>query len=375
MKSEKQIGISIQSVHKGWGKVHVLKGVSLEVKPGSFTTLLGPSGCGKTTLLRCIAGLEEPEQGEITIGGKMVFGKNGAVCLPPKARNLGMVFQSYALWPHMTVKENVAFGLLLKKMSAPQVSSRVEEVLAIVGLSGYEGRYPSELSGGQQQRVSLARMLATGPAVLLMDEPLSNLDAKLRNNLRVELKRLHTDIGLTIVYVTHDQIEAMSLSTEVAVMHQGEICDIGPPERVYGDPANLFVSDFMGNPNMNLLKAKMVPDGGELRAGLGDGALLIPIPRAKATESGEITLGFRPEDIQVSSQPLPGKSMMRAKVYAVLNTGADLMLTLEAAGCQMTARCPKGTDIGMDDMVYFDIALGNINIFDTVSGRSLTVHA
>jgi multiple sugar transport system ATP-binding protein len=375
MKSEKQIGISIRSVHKGWGKVHVLKGVSLEVKPGSFTTLLGPSGCGKTTLLRCIAGLEEPEQGEIIIGDKMAFGKNGAVCLPPKARNLGMVFQSYALWPHMTVKENVAFGLLLKKMSAPQVSSRVEEVLAIVGLSGYEGRYPSELSGGQQQRVSLARMLATGPAVLLMDEPLSNLDAKLRNSLRVELKRLHTDIGLTIVYVTHDQIEAMSLSTEVAVMYQGEICDIGPPERVYGDPANLFVSDFMGNPTMNLLKSKLVSEGGELRAGLGDGSLTIAIPRVQAADTGEITLGFRPEDIQVSSQPVQGKGMMRAKVYAVLNTGADLMLTLEAAGCQMTARCPKGTDIGMDDVVYFDIALGNINIFDPVSGRSLTVHA
>jgi multiple sugar transport system ATP-binding protein len=373
MKGVNQVGISIRSVHKGWGKVQALKGVSLEIKPGSFTTLLGPSGCGKTTLLRCIAGLEEPEKGEIIIGDKMAFGQEGAICLPPKARNLGMVFQSYALWPHMTVRENVAFGLKLKKTAAAQIANRVEEVLAIVGLSGYEDRYPSELSGGQQQRVSLARMLATGPSVLLMDEPLSNLDAKLRNSLRVELKRLHTDTGLTVVYVTHDQIEAMSLSTDLAVMNQGEICDIGPPERVYGNPANLFVSDFMGNPHMNQLDAHVAGERSATRAVLGDGSLQIAIPPVKVGDGGDVVVGFRPEDISLSKQPMEGSA--KARVYAVLDTGADLMLTLEAAGCHITARCHKGADIRMDDMVYFAVDRGSLNVFDRASGRSLTLDA
>lgn len=372
MKSSNNVGISISSVFKGWGKVQALKGVSLEIPAGSFTTLLGPSGCGKTTLLRCIAGLEEPEKGDIRIGGKLVFGNHGAVCLPPKARDLGMVFQSYALWPHMTVKENIAFGLRIKKMSAPQINQRVEEVLHIVGLTGYDGRYPSELSGGQQQRVSLARMLATRPSVLLMDEPLSNLDAKLRNSLRVELKRLHTDTGLTVVYVTHDQIEAMSLSTDVAVMSHGEIMDFGPPERVYGDPANLFVSDFMGNPHMNQLKAGIVQEAGSTYALLGDGSVKIGVPHMKQVPSHEVMVGFRPEDIEVTQRPADGA--VKARVYAVLTTGADIMLTLETGGCQITARCGKGAGIGMDDTIYFRIDPSTINVFDSVTGRSLTIN-
>ena len=373
MKSVNNTGISIRGVYKGWGKVTALKGVSLEVPAGSFTTLLGPSGCGKTTLLRCIAGLEEPEKGEIWIGDKMVFGDDGAVCLQPKLRDLGMVFQSYALWPHMTVKENIAFGLRLKKMGAVQINRRTEEVLEIVGLSGYEARYPSELSGGQQQRVSLARMLATSPSVLRVDEPLSNLDAKLRNSLRVELKRLHTDTGLTVVYVTHDQIEAMSLSTDVAVMNQGEIFDFGPPERVYGNPANTFVSDFMGNPHMNQLKARLSTASDRIFASLGDGSLRIEVPSVGSDATGEVIVGFRPEDIGVSKEVANGA--LKARVYAVLTTGADTMLTLEAGGCQITARCAKGTGITMDDEVYFSIEPSNVNVFDASTGRSMTLDA
>lgn len=372
MRATNQVGITIRSVHKGWGKVQALKGVSLEIKAGSFTTLLGPSGCGKTTLLRCISGLEEPEKGEILIGDRMVFGDEGAVCLPPKARNLGMVFQSYALWPHMTVKENIGYGLKLQKASAERITRRVEEVLAIVGLSGYESRYPAELSGGQQQRVSLARMLATEPAVLLMDEPFSNLDAKLRNSLRIELKRLHTDTGLTVVYVTHDQIEAMSLSTDVAVMSAGEILDFGSPERVYGNPANLFVSDFMGNPHMNQLKAKAVSEHGRSVAAAGDGSLKLALPAAAVAPGSDIVVGFRPEDVLVSRQASDGA---QAAVYAVLNTGADAMVTLQAAGCQITARCPKGAGIQMDEIVYFSIEPSSVNVFDARTERSLTLGA
>jgi multiple sugar transport system ATP-binding protein len=202
---------------------------------------------------------------------------------------------------------------------------------------------------------------------------LSNLDAKLRNSLRVELKRLHTDTGLTVVYVTHDQIEAMSLSTDLAVMNQGEICDIGPPERVYGNPANLFVSDFMGNPHMNQLDAHVAGERSATRAVLGDGSLQIAIPPVKVGDGGDVVVGFRPEDISLSKQPMEGSA--KARVYAVLDTGADLMLTLEAAGCHITARCHKGADIRMDDMVYFAVDRGSLNVFDRASGRSLTLDA
>jgi len=369
MDEHKTVGVSIRNLSKSFGKVQALRGVSLEVPPGSFTTLLGPSGCGKTTLLRCIAGLEEPDSGEIWIGDRMVFGKKGAVCVPPKARNLGLVFQSYALWPHMTVKENISFGLRIKKYSSQAIDSRVDEVLETVGLADYESRYPSELSGGQQQRVALARMLAVKPSILLMDEPLSNLDAKLRNSLRIELKRLHSTTGSTVLYVTHDQIEAMSLSTDIAVMNHGTIQDLGSPGKVYHDPANIFVADFMGNPYMNLVECETVLAGGGIEACAVRGDLRVPITNDSVGAGRKVTIGFRPEEVSVSVSEGCGK----ARVHAVLNTGADLLVTLQSGDVLITARVDNKSSFDMDQRVCFSIDSRVINVFDTESGRSVGI--
>ena len=229
----------------------------MTVEPGTFLTLLGPSGCGKTTLLRCVAGLEEPDGGEIYIGNKLVFSYDKGISLPPGQRELGLVFQSYALWPHMKVDKNITFALELQKMPKDEMAKRVKESLAEVQMEGYEDRYPREMSGGQQQRIALARMLAYRPKVFLMDEPLSNLDARLRMDMRTELKRLHHISGATTMYVTHDQVEALTMSTTIAVMKEGVIQQMDTPDKIYHYPANLFVADFIGNPKVNLIPGRV----------------------------------------------------------------------------------------------------------------------
>jgi multiple sugar transport system ATP-binding protein len=221
--------IIITNLTKKFGSVVAVNDVSLTIEPGSFLTLLGPSGCGKTTLLRCISGLEDPDDGEITIGDKLIYSRSKGISLPPGQRDLGLVFQNYALWPHMTVYKNITFALEIKKFPKDEMDARVKESLAEVQMEGYEDRYPREMSGGQQQRIALARMLAYRPSVFLMDEPLSNLDARLRMDMRTELKRLHHDSDATTVYVTHDQIEAMTMSSKIAVMKLGVIQQLDTP--------------------------------------------------------------------------------------------------------------------------------------------------
>lgn len=245
--------IVLEGITKRFPGVTVIDNMDLEILDRDFTTLLGPSGCGKTTTLRIIAGLEEPDAGEIWIDDRLVFSARRGVNVPASERKVGMIFQSYALWPHMTVFRNVAFGLE-GRMGKDEIRKRVHESLANVQMAEYVERYPSELSGGQQQRVALARMLAAQPEILLMDEPLSNLDAKLRMQMRAELKRMHNDLDVTVVYVTHDQEEALTLSTRIAVMNNGIIEQYDAPNQVYKNPATLFVADFMGNPQMNFLK-------------------------------------------------------------------------------------------------------------------------
>ncbi|HHR85888.1 MAG TPA: ABC transporter ATP-binding protein, partial [Candidatus Acetothermia bacterium] len=232
--------LTVSELVKRFGEVVAINHVNLEIDPGEFFVLLGPSGCGKTTLLRCIAGLEQPDEGRIVIGDKTVFSSDDDIVLPPGRRNVDMVFQSYALWPHMSTFENIAFGLKLKKMSHAEIKRRVDQVLSDLGMDGLQKRFPFELSGGQQQRVALARLLANQPPVFLMDEPLSNLDARLRLDMRSELKRLHHDAGATTVYVTHDQTEALTMASRVVVMDKGVIQQIAPPEELYATPANLF---------------------------------------------------------------------------------------------------------------------------------------
>src|SRR5512135_2285605 len=245
--------ITIKNLTKRFGSVVAVDNVSLTVEPGAFLTLLGPSGCGKTTLLRCVAGLEEPDAGEIYIGDKLVFSQPKGISLPSGKRDLGLVFQNYALWPHMKVNKNITFALEIQKLPKEEMEKRVKESLAEVQMEGYEDRYPREMSGGQQQRIALARMLAYRPKVFLMDEPLSNLDARLRMDMRAELKRLHFSSGATTIYVTHDQVEALTMSTNIAVMRDGVIQQMDTPDRIYHYPANLFIADFIGNPKVNLL--------------------------------------------------------------------------------------------------------------------------
>ncbi len=313
--------ITIKNLTKRFGKVVAVDDFSLDIEPGSFLTLLGPSGCGKTTLLRCVAGLEDPDGGEIYIGDKLVFSHSQGISLSPGQRNLGLVFQNYALWPHMTVYKNMTFALEIQKLPKEEMEKRVKESLAEVQMEGYADRYPREMSGGQQQRIALARMLAYRPKVFLMDEPLSNLDARLRMDMRAELKHLHHVAGATTIYVTHDQVEALTMSSQIAVMKEGVLQQLDTPDRVYHYPANLFVADFIGNPKVNLLDG--VVDG-EGSVDLGE--FQIPVDTHGAT--GEVVVAVRPEDIAISTEPVPGAVEFAA--YSVLPSGADSTIVAQS---------------------------------------------
>ncbi|HHX37535.1 MAG TPA: ABC transporter ATP-binding protein, partial [Clostridiaceae bacterium] len=245
--------IQLENINKYYGKNHVLKDVNLTIEEGDFMTLLGPSGCGKTTTLRVISGLERPQSGLIYMNGKVIVNAAEAFFTPPAQRGLNLVFQSYALWPHMTVRQNIEFGLKIKKLSDKEIKQKMEDALSKMQILEYMNRYPSELSGGQQQRVAIARAIASEPPVLLLDEPLSNLDAKLRIDMRSELKRLHVETGTTIVYVTHDQVEALTLSTQIALFEEGRIVQVAAPLDLYDNPRNLYVADFIGNPQINFI--------------------------------------------------------------------------------------------------------------------------
>jgi len=291
--------IEIQ-ITKRFGKKTVLDNFTLDVKGREFITLLGPSGCGKTTALNCIAGLVPMSEGKIRVDGERLD------TIPPEKRGIGMVFQNYALFPHMTVFKNISFGLELQKKPPDEIKSRVNEVLSLIRLQGFEDRFPGQLSGGQQQRVAIARALAPRPKLLLLDEPLSNLDAKLRLDMRAEIKNLHRELGLTSIYVTHDQCEALSLSDRIAVIHEGILQQVGTPKEIYERPANLFVADFMGCENFFTLRVKAIESDGKTALLEQDGfrLRLSNIPGPKIDD--EITLTIRPDDIQVVHAPSMG---------------------------------------------------------------------
>ena len=278
--------ILLNGIVKSYGKEVVVKNLDLTVETGEFLTILGPSGCGKTTTLRMIAGLEEPDQGMIKLDDKVVFSRNDGVVVPPEARHLGLIFQSYALWPHMTVAKNITLALKEQKISKSEIADRLKNALEMVQLTGYAERYPSELSGGQQQRVAVARLIALRPKILLMDEPLSNLDAKLRTEMRASLKRLHRDLNATTVYVTHDQIEALTLSDRVIIMNEGRIMQEGSPYDIYHHPANIFVAEFIGDPGINLFDG--IIDNGMIKCG----EIQIPLPNNFTKNKGSLILGL-----------------------------------------------------------------------------------
>jgi multiple sugar transport system ATP-binding protein len=290
--------VAIRNVHKSFGSVEVLHGVSIDISDGEFVTLVGPSGCGKSTLLRMIAGLESISSGDIEIGGRIVNR------VAPKERDIAMVFQNYALYPHMTVAQNMAFSLMLKNAPQAESDTRVARAAEILGLQPLLGRYPRQLSGGQRQRVAMGRAIVRDPQVFLFDEPLSNLDAKLRVAMRAEIKELHQRLRTTTIYVTHDQIEAMTMADKIVVMHDGVVEQIGAPLELYDQPRNLFVASFIGSPAMNLLKGRLNSDG--LPAFHGAGGISLPLAAAAAGARGDaVVLGVRPEHLTLSDEGFP----------------------------------------------------------------------
>jgi multiple sugar transport system ATP-binding protein len=352
--------ITIKNLTKRFGDVAAVNNVSLTVEPGSFLTLLGPSGCGKTTLLRCIAGLEDPNEGEIYIGDKLVFSSATGISLPPGQRDLGLVFQNYALWPHMKVDRNITFALEIRKMPKEEMQKRVKEALSEVQMEGYEDRYPREMSGGQQQRIALARMLAYRPKVFLMDEPLSNLDARLRMDMRTELKRLHHISGATTIYVTHDQVEALTMSTNIAVMKLGVIQQMASPDRVYHFPFNLFVADFIGNPKVNLLDG-CVNGGNAVQ--VADFEIHMDTHSAR----GEAVVAVRPEDIAVSTTPERGAIEFTA--YSVLPAGADSTIVARRGQTELTVKVMGISKITMDQKIWLKFDSDTLNLYNKESGN------
>ncbi len=358
--------VELRHVTKRFGKVVAVNDFSLVVEPGTFLTILGPSGCGKTTVLRMIAGLEEPDAGDILFDDRLVFSHQQGVFVPPAQRGVGMVFQSYALWPHMTVRQNVAFGLELARRSRQEIANRVTQTLAEMQMAGLEDRYPQEMSGGQQQRVALARMLACQPNIFLMDEPLSNLDARLRMDMRSELKRLHRNTGATTIYVTHDQLEALTMSTHVAVMKDGVLQQLDTPEAVYRRPATLFVADFIGSPKTNLLPATVRHHDG--RTVLDFGTFEIAYPALLSVE--RVVVGIRPESIGVSLQPV--QDAVEFKTYATLPAGAELIVHARRGSTMVTIRETRQLMLDMDRSVWLSFVPTTFNLYDPVTSHLLT---
>ncbi len=359
-----KLKIRLDKLRKEFGDVVAVNDINLDIYEGDFLTLLGPSGCGKTTTLRAISGLEEASGGKIFIDNHLVFSKKDEVFVAPSKRNLGLIFQSYALWPHMTVYENIAFGLKVKKLPSGEVAKKVKAILEDVQLDEYGERYPSELSGGQQQRVAIARMLVNQPQIFLMDEPLSNLDAQLRMEMRSELKQLHTRTKATTIYVTHDQEEAMTLSTRICVMNEGIIRQVGTPEEIYSRPADIFVASFISNPKMNFFigKVENIKDKTFIEAG----GFSIEIPSGIVGARKELRLAVRPEDFYVSDKGVPYTVQTR------LPTGrSQIVMVGNQSGASITLLFNTEVNIQADDIIHLSIKQGKYHLFDNDSGKRL----
>ena len=358
-------GVTLEDVRKSYGHLTIIDGLNLEVEHGEFLVLLGPSGCGKSTLLNMIAGLEPTTGGRILIGGRDV------TKLEPDERDIAMVFQSYALYPTMSVRRNIGFGLRMRGTPKAEVERKVAEVAQLLRIGHLLDRRPSELSGGQQQRVAIGRALVRQPKVFLFDEPLSNLDAKLRADMRIELKRLHERVGRTMVYVTHDQIEAMTMATRIVVMDQGRIQQCDSPEEVYDRPANRFVASFVGAPTMNFLEGRLGPAGDHV--GLVCGGATIPLPGlAPPSGSGEgrpITLGFRPEHIRIAEGG--GGGSFEARPIMAEPTGPDMYVLLATGAGEVTARMAPNQRIERNAPLPVMLDGGRVSLFDPEDGRRL----
>jgi ABC-type sugar transport system ATPase subunit len=356
--------VSLARVSKSFGVHDVLQPLSLEIPDREFLVLVGPSGCGKSTLLRMIAGLEDVTSGTIAIDGKMVN------ALAPKDRDVAMVFQDYALYPHMTVYENMAFGLIYRDHAKAEIRRRVDEAAQILGITDYLGRRPRQLSGGQRQRVAMGRAIVRDPKLFLFDEPLSNLDAKLRMQMRTEIKKLHKRVATTMIYVTHDQVEAMTLADRVVVMRAGRVEQIGSPDAVYNAPASIFVAGFIGAPTMNLVPARL-----EAGAVVLGGDLRLPIPSERvAVGAGAadrpVIVGLRPEHLAWTPNPTPGP-IIEATASVIEPLGADTLVFFEIAGQELVARVPPEAARHAGDRLLLRPDLGHLHLFDPVTEQRL----
>jgi multiple sugar transport system ATP-binding protein len=352
--------VAIRGVAKRFGGTTVIHGVDIEIADGEFAVLVGPSGCGKTTLLRMIAGLEEISEGEILIGDRVVNR------VPPKERDIAMVFQNYALYPHMTVRDNMSFSLRLANASKDEIDQRVARAADILGLGKLLDRYPRQLSGGQRQRVAMGRAIVRDPQVFLFDEPLSNLDAKLRVQMRTEIKELHQRLKTTSVYVTHDQIEAMTMADKIVVMKDGVVEQTGGPLDLYDHPANTFVAGFIGSPAMNLLPGIVQRQGGELEAVFADGSRLPLAQSAGLHERQAILYGIRPEHFAVGST-----GGLAVEVVVVEPTGADTQIYCRFVDQEVTATIRDRTNVRAGERITLVPDAGRAHLFDAASGKRL----
>ena len=360
--------VRVVNLVKRFDKTVAVNGVNLDVGDGEFVVLLGPSGCGKTTTLRCIAGLETPDEGEIYIDDNLVND------LPPKDRDIAMVFQNYALYPHMKVYDNLAFPLRMRKYPKQEIDRKVREVAKLLNISHLLDRKPRQLSGGEQQRVALGRALVRTPKVFLMDEPLSNLDAKLRVYMRAELKKLQKDLKITTIYVTHDQAEAMAMADKVAVMNKGKVLQYDAPTVIYEKPADMFVGGFVGSPPMNFIKASVSEKDGQiiLVSELFSYQLdpeLSKIVREGLT-GGEVYLGVRPEDLVLSREKTP-QSVFQAEIYVLEPMGSNIIVDLKAGEYLLKAVVPPTADLRFGERVWIGFMAGRYHIFDAKTEKAL----
>ncbi len=361
--------VTFDHVNKIYGDFHAVKDLNLEIGDGEFMVLVGPSGCGKTTSLRMIAGLEEISDGELRIGDRVVND------VPPKDRDIAMVFQSYALYPHMSVRENLAFGLKLRKVPKAEIDRRVNEAAETIQLQKLLDRKPKELSGGQRQRVALGRAIVREPAVFLMDEPLSNLDAKLRVQTRAEIARLHQRLGTTMVYVTHDQIEAMTMGTRIAVMSEGLLMQVGSPQTLYDTPLNRFVAGFIGSPSMNFIDVTVEGSGDTARLVGADGWSIATPPRLRAI-AGDIAgkalvAGFRPEHLDIGDAISADYGNFRARADVVEYLGNEELLHVNAADKDVVAIVNSSHRVRPGDVVSLRLHLEKLHLFDAETGAAL----
>lgn len=354
--------LSLKNLNKSFGAVKVVKDVSLEIEKGEFVVFLGPSGCGKSTLLRLVAGLENADSGSIFLGDKDITTFESA------KRDLAMVFQSYALYPHMNVKRNIAYPLKIRKKSEKEIDQEVELVAKKLGLSDLLARLPKELSGGQRQRVALARAMVRRPQAFLMDEPLSNLDAGLRVQMRAELKHLHRELGATSLYVTHDQTEAMTLAQRIAVMKDGKVLQFDTPKNIYNFPANTFVAQFVGSPAMNFIEGTYHDSffsNEHLKLKVGE-----KLAKKLATQKSKLLLGFRPEDIQISKESKPGFNPI--KVFITEELGNENFIILDGGGgTRFTVRVSSDFSVQDNSQIWFSINEEKAHLFDGPSGNRI----